>query len=126
MLTTGAGEHLAHFDHQADAGTLLTVNRYVDEGRDADEIESAGRHIAPCDGDRLDRLIDCPGPDRLHLYLVLGAHDTCNRAGDCDRLARCGDFEDFQSGCGNSGASWETVCCDDDIIGRIVPLREPA
>lgn len=38
---------LAHFDDQADAGTLLTVNRYGDEGRDADEIDSAGRHIAP-------------------------------------------------------------------------------
>jgi Sigma-70 region 2 len=37
----------ANFDDQTDAGPLLTVDRDVDEGRDADEIESAGRHIAP-------------------------------------------------------------------------------
>jgi DNA-directed RNA polymerase specialized sigma24 family protein len=37
----------ANFDDQTDAGPLLTVDRDVDEGRDADEIEPAGRHIAP-------------------------------------------------------------------------------
>jgi hypothetical protein len=37
----------ANFDDQTDASPLLTVDRDVDKRRDADEIETVRRHIAP-------------------------------------------------------------------------------
>src|SRR5207244_10072196 len=44
--------YLAGFDQQADPGPFLAVDRDVDEGGDADQVQSARGHVAPGDGDR--------------------------------------------------------------------------
>jgi len=53
------------------------------------KVETAGGDVAAGDGNRLDRLVDGPGPDRLDLDLRLAAHDTGDGAGDRDGLACC-------------------------------------
>ena len=80
---------LADFDDQTDSGALLTVDGNVDERRNAHQVEPARRDIATRYGNGLDRLVDCPGADRLDLDLLLGTHHTGDRAGDGDGLARC-------------------------------------
>src|SRR5207302_1416725 len=96
---------------EADAGALLAVDRDVDEGGDADQVDAAGGDVAPGDGDRLDGLVDGSGADRLDLDLVRAPDDTGDRSGDGDRLGRCRDLEDFHGGgppparrCENAGA----------------------
>ena len=55
----------------------------------AHQVEPAGGDVATRDGDRLDRLVDGPGADRLDLDPLLRAHHAGDRTGDRDRLARC-------------------------------------
>src|SRR5581483_2125010 len=75
---TGFGSAALH--EQADSGPLLTVDRDVDEGGYANEVEPAGRHVAAGDGDGLDGLVDGARADRLDLDAALASDHTGNRS----------------------------------------------
>ena len=47
------------------------IERQVDEGRDAHQVEASGRDVTARDSDRLDGLVDGVSADRMNLYPAL-------------------------------------------------------
>src|SRR5450759_806433 len=78
----------AALHEQTDSGALLAVDRDVDEGRDADQVETAGGDVSTRDGNRLDRLVDGASPDGLDLHPALAADHACDGSSDGNRLGR--------------------------------------
>src|SRR5207248_1928730 len=76
----------ANLHQQSDACALLAVDRDVYEGGDADQLQPAGRHVAPGDRDGLDGLVDGPGADGLNLHPRLRADHARDGARHRDRL----------------------------------------
>src|SRR2546430_17116676 len=81
-----SGPPLSALHQQPDACPFLAVDRDVDEGGDADEVEPTGSHVAARDGDGLDRLVDRSGADRLDLDAPFAANDAGDGACHGDRL----------------------------------------
>src|SRR5207247_8561744 len=77
---------LSTLHEQTYAGPLLAVDRDVDERRDANEVEAAGRHVAARDGDRLYCLVDRAGTDGLNLDSAFASDHARDRSRDGDRL----------------------------------------
>ena len=61
------GESLARLKYKLDCGTLAVIYYNFDEGRNADEVNSAWRQIASRDYDGLDSLIHGARADSLNL-----------------------------------------------------------
>src|ERR671930_1957372 len=80
---------LSDFDQEADAGPLLPIDGDVDEGGHTHDVDAAGRHVTARDRDRLDRLIDGAGADRLYLDTRVAADHARDRAGHRHRLRGC-------------------------------------
>lgn len=57
----------AHLHQESDPGSFLSVERQVDEGRNAHQVEAPGQDVAARDGNRLDGLVDGGSPDRVNL-----------------------------------------------------------
>src|SRR5450759_942241 len=86
---------LSALHEQADSGALLAVNRDVDEGRDTDQVEPARCDVSTRDGDRLDRLVDGSGPDRLDLHPTLAADHASDGSCDGNWLGRGRNLQDL-------------------------------
>src|SRR5919204_2172834 len=78
----------ADLDQEPDPGPLLAIDRDVDEGRDADDVDTPGCDIASGDRNGLDRLVDRPGTDRLDLNPGLASDHTGDSARHGDRFGR--------------------------------------
>ena len=61
----------AQLNHESDRGPFLPIERQVDEGRDAHQVEASGRDVTARDSDRLDGLVDGVSADRMNLYPAL-------------------------------------------------------
>src|SRR5947208_16423493 len=90
-----ASTGLTGLDQQTDPGPLLTIDGDVDERWDADQVETAGGDIATRDGDRLHRLVDGAGADRLHFDAALASDDARDRPGDGNGLGCRRNLQDL-------------------------------
>ena len=57
----------AHLHQDSDPGPFLPIERQVDEGRNAYQVQAGWRHVTTGDSDRLDGLVDGGSPDRMNL-----------------------------------------------------------
>ena len=77
-------QRLAALDQKPDGGTLFVVDCDIDERGRADDVDAFFAEVAPCDRDRLDRLVRRTGADRLNLGHATVADDPgdspCYRA----------------------------------------------
>src|SRR5579864_7381268 len=71
----------AHLHEESDPGPFLPIECQVDEGRDAYQVEAAGRDVTARDGDRLDGLVDGASPDGVNLDTLLTPDDSCDGPG---------------------------------------------
>src|ERR1700694_5623216 len=85
----------AQLNQEPDPGPFLPIERQVDEGRNAHQIEARGREVTARDSDRLDGLVDSTGPDRMNLDAALTPDDSGNGPGYRDRLRGGSSLEHF-------------------------------
>jgi len=90
----------ADLHHQTHSRPLFAVDGNVDEGRNADKIQSSRGDVATGDRDRLNRLVDRTRSDRLELNPVLGSDYARNRPGYPHWLRGRRDLEYFHWGGG--------------------------
>src|SRR5229473_1203087 len=83
----------AHLHQESDPGPFLAIERQVDEGRDAHQVEARGRNVAARDSDRLDGLVNSTSPNGMYLDMLLTPDDSCDGPGDRDRLGGGRNFE---------------------------------
>src|SRR5215470_336994 len=83
----------AHLDQESYPGPFLPVERQVDEGRDAHQVEASGRDVTARDSDRLDGLVDGASPDRMNLDPALTPDDSGDSPGYQVRFGRGTNFE---------------------------------
>src|SRR5215831_17318135 len=80
-----AGRRLAHLHQEPDPGPVLSVEREVDEGRDAHQVDAPGSDVAARNGNRLDGLVDGGSPDRVNLDPALTPENSGDSTGHQDR-----------------------------------------
>src|SRR5215471_17107530 len=93
VWTAGCGSALPYLDQEPDPGPVLSVERQVDECRNAHQVEACGQDVAARDGDRLDGLVDGGGPDRVNLNPALTPDDSRDSAGHQDRPGGSSNLE---------------------------------
>src|SRR5215813_12004134 len=76
----------AHLDQESYPGPFLPIERQVDEGRYAHQVEASGRDVTARDSDRFDGLVDGASTDGMNLDPVLTPDDSGDGPGDQDRL----------------------------------------
>lgn len=73
----------AWFNDQSQRGALLFLNDHFCKVRDANDINPVISKIAPCNGSRLDRLIDRPSANCLYFRPFMFTYYPCNCPGNC-------------------------------------------
>src|ERR1700730_17346899 len=71
----------AQLNQEPDPGPFLPIERQVDEGRNAHQIEARGREVTARDSNGIDGLVDRPGDDLKTLDAALTPHDSGNGPG---------------------------------------------
>src|ERR1700730_1239048 len=85
----------AQLDQESDPCPSLSIERQVDEGRDAHQVETGGREVTARDSDRLDGLVDSTGPDRTTLDAALTPDDSGDGPSYRDRLRGSSSLKHF-------------------------------
>jgi hypothetical protein len=67
---------LQQLHQESDPGSFLPIERQVDEGWDAYQVEALGRDVTTRDSDRLNGLVDGGSPDRMKFDTALSPDDS--------------------------------------------------